>query len=490
MSQGTTVVQNSQAHKFPALLILLSALSMTAYAQVPLNQISTDPFSNADSQHATEVEADTLSFGNTIVTAFQQGRFNTGGGSSDIGWATSLDAGVTWQHGSLPGITRIEGSGSFDRATDPAVAFDAAHAVWLIATLPLSSSGAPVPAMLISRSTDGINWADPVTVSRNFIKPDKTWVTCDNSTGSPFFGHCYAEWDDNGNGDVIWLSTSTDGGQTWSTPSRPGGQPAGLGGQPLARPDGLVVVPSSDAFLSSMIAYRSRNGGNTWNNAVTIAFQITHGIAGGLRDLNLPSAAIDADGRVFVAFHDCRFRTNCTSNDIVLSTSKGGVTWTHLKRVPIDPADSTVDHFLPGIEIEPGTRGLNTHIAITYYFYPQANCNTNTCQLMEGFISSPDNGHTWTAPTTLAGPIKLTWLANTDQGFMVGDYQSLSFVNGLAHPAISSASAKSGGTFDESMFSPVSGLAEGLALYTADGDKPVRNAHSDHPPRTTPAHGR
>ena len=191
-----------------------------------------------------------------------------------------------------------------------------------------------------------------------------------------------------------------------------------------------------------------------------------------------------------MAWYDCRFRTNCTSNDIVISVSTNGRTWSSLKRVPIDATNSTVDHFIPGIEIEPGTSGATTHIGLTYYFYPQANCTTATCQLMEGYISSPDGGHTWTAPTTLAGPITLTWLANTNQGFMVGDYQSLSFVSGLAHPAIASASANSGNVFKENMFSPVNGLLEGLALYTSDGDKPVPNAHSDHLPRTTPAHGR
>ena len=107
---------------FALLLTLALALLLPgAFAQVPLDQISSDPFTNTDSQHQTEVEADTFSHGNTIVTAFQQGRFNTGGGSSDIGWATSLDGGATWQHGPLPGITSIEGSGPFDRATDPAV---------------------------------------------------------------------------------------------------------------------------------------------------------------------------------------------------------------------------------------------------------------------------------------------------------------------------------------------------------------------------------
>nr|MBA3914239.1 exo-alpha-sialidase [Terriglobales bacterium] len=246
-------------------VMFVVTLTLSASAQVQLTKTSTDPFTNSDSQHATEVEPDTFSFGNTIVSAFQQGRFNTGGGCSDIGWATSLDGGKTWQHGSLPGITTIEGSGPYERVSDAAVAYDAAHSVWMIGSLPLSEIGKPLPPMLINRSTDGITWDKPVTVgSRTFPKPDKTWVACDNNVGSPFYGHCYAEFDDNGSGDLIYMSTSNDGGLTWSAPVQPVGDPVGLGGQPLIKPGGKVIVPSPDAFLSSFIAFGSSDGGAHW----------------------------------------------------------------------------------------------------------------------------------------------------------------------------------------------------------------------------------
>src|SRR5206468_5699264 len=56
-------------------------------ATVPLTKLSSDPYTNSTSQHATEVEPDTFAFGSTIVTAFQVGRIH-GGGASDIGFAT------------------------------------------------------------------------------------------------------------------------------------------------------------------------------------------------------------------------------------------------------------------------------------------------------------------------------------------------------------------------------------------------------------------
>src|SRR5713226_8853447 len=38
-------------------------------------QISSDPYTNGSSQHFTEVEPDTYSYGSTIVATFQAGRF-------------------------------------------------------------------------------------------------------------------------------------------------------------------------------------------------------------------------------------------------------------------------------------------------------------------------------------------------------------------------------------------------------------------------------
>ena len=66
-----------------------------ASANVPLTQVSTDPYTDAQAQHRTEVEPDTFSAGNTIVSAFQVGRVS-GGGASNIGWAASTNGGSTW----------------------------------------------------------------------------------------------------------------------------------------------------------------------------------------------------------------------------------------------------------------------------------------------------------------------------------------------------------------------------------------------------------
>lgn len=64
-----------------------------AFASVPVTQISSDLFTNATSQHQTEVEPDTFACGSMIVSTFKEGRFFDGG-ASDIGFATSINGGA------------------------------------------------------------------------------------------------------------------------------------------------------------------------------------------------------------------------------------------------------------------------------------------------------------------------------------------------------------------------------------------------------------
>lgn len=184
------------------------------------------------------MEPDTYAFGSTIVSVFQTGRRFSGGGSSDIGFATSTNGGASWTNGFLPGITIYKG-GTFVAASDPSIAYDTKHNVWLAASLGISSNN----SVLVNRSMDGgITWSNPVTVNSTSGFADKDWIVCDNHSSSPFFGHCYAEWDDFALGDVIKMSTSTDGGMTWSA-ANSSSNAIGSGGQPLVQPSGKVIVP-------------------------------------------------------------------------------------------------------------------------------------------------------------------------------------------------------------------------------------------------------
>jgi hypothetical protein len=260
----------------------------------------------------------------------------------------------------------------YERVSDPSVAFDAAHNPWLISSIPLLPN-LVVPTVFVSRSTDdGRTWDSPVTIpppAAKTVNLDKNWTVCDNTASSPFYGHCYTELDNFGAGDLELMSTSTDGGLTWSVPISTAGNDKGLGGQPVVQPNGTVVVPF-ESLNGKIEAFTSTDGGASWTKGVSVSSIRFHPVAGDLRTSPLPSAEIDAAGKVYVAWEDCRFRQHCSSNDIVFSTSSDGVTWSDTARVPIDPVTSTVDHFIPGLAVDPTTSGTGAHLALTYYFYP------------------------------------------------------------------------------------------------------------------------
>jgi len=439
----------------PAAVAALIWASTPASANVALTLVSSDPFTNTNAQHRTEVEPDTFQFGTTIVSAFQTGRI-FGGGSSDIGFATSNDNGATWTRGFLPGITVNLGGGQFTAGSDPAVAFDRRHNVWLISSLGVGGTNVST-AVLTSRSTDGgRTWSNPVTTATGSL--DKNWIVCDNTTTSPFFGNCYTEYDVTNNGNAVRMRTSSNGGLTWGPARGTGDNRSGLGGQPVVRPNGTVIVP----FLSGgqIRSFRSIDGGASWRSTVLVATVQHHTTAGGLRSGALPSAEIDSAGTVYVAWSDCRFRSGCTTNDIVISKSTSETTWAAPIRVPIDPTSSTVDHFVPGIGVDRTTSGSAARVGLTYYFYPNASCSSSTCQLNIGFISSRNGGSTWSTATQLAGPMSLSWLPNTSQGRMFGDYISTSVIpGGNAYAALEVATAPSGTTFNLNTFVPTGGLA-------------------------------
>jgi len=460
-------------------LAVSMAVAIPAGAQLTLLQISTDMFSDSDAQHATEVEPDTFAWGSTIVSAFQVGRIY-GGGGSDIGFSTSLDGGKTWTSGYLPGLTVNYQAGSFSAASDAAVAYDAAHGVWLICTLPIGNED----LVAVSRSTDGIHWSSPILVTST-IDSDKNWIVCDNTSTSKFYGHCYVEFDSPADGDLVFMSTSTNGGTTWGTAQNTTDDLFGIGGQPLVQPNGNVVVPIVNLETGGMSAFSSSNGGSSWGNTVNISDVEEHGEAGGIRSAGLPVARTDGAGNIYVIWSDCRFRANCAANDLVLSTSSNGTTWTSPARLPVVPVSSAIDLFIPGLGINPSTSGATAHLTVTTYAYSNTNCSFATCQLYVGFTTSQNGGKTWTAGKVLAGPMSLSWLPNTFSGYMVADYLSVSYANSEPFGVFPVAKAMSGGKFNQAVYTTTTALlaAANEPTYSSEADKPIPGVKGDKGPR-------
>src|ERR687887_1337377 len=455
---------------------LVAALAASANVSVLI--IATDPFTNSTSQHATIVEPDAYSFGSTIVATAQWGRFNDGG-ASDIGVSVSTNNGSSWTAQALPGTTVYSTpAGPYARISDPSVAFDARHNVWMVSGLALDANlnGA---AVTLNRSLNGgATWqnATNIAVATGTQNFDKNWTVCDNTPTSPFYGSCYTAWDDFGHGNALKIAYSRDGGLTWKLSRTP--RVGVIGAQPLTLPNGNVVVPLDNASETAIGYTISTNGGVKFGNAFVITNITAFNDPGNIRSGPLPSAEISNDGKIYVVWEDCRFRANCSTNDLVYTTSTNGTSWTAVQRIPIDPVTSTVDHFIPGVAVDRGTLGANIHVAVGYYYYPDVSCTEATCQLDVGYISSTDAGSTWSAATQLRGPMTMSWLPDTTQGRMVGDYISTSFGStGLAHPVFAEAYVPTAGGTDcapatpncnQPLETPTSGLAAAAGANLAN----------------------
>ena len=211
----------------------VEAPAASAERPIELVRVSADPYTDPAGQHRTEVEPDTFAYRGEWVGAFQVGR-TFAGGASNIGWVTTTNGAQRFVEGFLPGLTKVAG-GSYDRVSDPSVAYDAAHRVWLISSL---AHAEPLPlgaAMVVNRSPDGTHWSDPLTVAdgRPSGGLDKNWTVCDNSPKSPFYGHCYTVFDDNDQANLIQIEHLDRWGQ--DVGAREGTAARGPGGVQPAR---------------------------------------------------------------------------------------------------------------------------------------------------------------------------------------------------------------------------------------------------------------
>lgn len=406
-------------------------------------RLSVDPYTNSDSQHESAVEPDSASWGSTVVVAFQLGRRQSGA-SANIGTAVSTDAGRTWKRSFLPSTTTsATPAGPAVGASDPAVAYDALHGTWLVSALTVERSGSHID---VARSSDGRTWSAPVGAADGPVL-DKEWVTCDNGTSSPFRGRCYLEYTDDQK-NITVSQFSTDGGATWSTPVRAAGFLVGT--QPVLRPDGALVVVAGDyngdaALSGSIVALRSTDGGATFTRAVVSDLQAADNRP--MRAIALPSVDADSSGTIYAVWHDCRFRPGCTRNDLVISTSTDGQSWSPPARVPptAGGASSSLSLFIPGLAADQAHPG---RLALVYAFYP-----AGTSTLGIGFVRSNDGGKTWQARLRMdAQPMQVTWLPRAEGGRMIGDYLATSFAGNRVVSVFALAVSPLGSRLREGIF--------------------------------------
>ena len=378
-------------------------------------RLSRDPYRSDGAQHETEVEPDSFTFGRTTVATFQVGR-RFDGAATNVGFAVTTNDGATWRSGLLPGLTvASRPAGVNARASDPVVAYDAAHATWLISTLALAGT---TTRLEINRSPDGFTWGSALTAleerAAQGVAFDKNWLACDNTSSSPFFGRCYLVYTHSADRDMLAVAWSDDGGLTWSLPVDLGVR-GGVGVFPAIRSTGdLVVVYLLQTGQFGITASRSTDGGVTWVAPVRIA-PIDGGCAiRDFRGFSLPSAEVDPTGRFWAAWHDCA-SPGASSNAVFVATSADGAQWS-----PPIAVTRGRDAVLPAIGIDPATG----RVAIAYMRSRPAGIDVE-------LTVSPGAPETWSAPRRLsAQSMPLRWMPNTTSGRMLADYISVHYARG------------------------------------------------------------
>ncbi len=94
-----------------------------------------------------------------------------------------------------------------------------------------------------------------------------------------------------------------------------------------------------------------------------------------------------------------------------------------------------------------------------------------------------DGGATWTAGSQLAGSMKLSWLPNSNQGWMVADYVMVSYANGNPFGVFAVAQAPTtGGVLHESIYTTKNPLPISYSAprFSSSGEQPVPGFKSDH----------
>ena len=195
----------------------------------------------------TQSETSVVSFGSTIVAAFNDSGSYAGGTTNHFtGYSRSTDGGATWTDGgTLPASTPGD-------VGDPVLARDSTTGRIYFATLQFSGAGIDV-----FESTDnGATWSAPVQgapgKTGGDFSQDKEWITVDNFGGSGN-GNVYLVERDFGGGNGIYFFRSTDGGATFG-PS--GGTLIASGA--VFNVQGAFVTVSPD---HSVHAYWYDNGG-------------------------------------------------------------------------------------------------------------------------------------------------------------------------------------------------------------------------------------
>jgi hypothetical protein len=221
----------------------------------------------------------------TVVATWQQD-LGFGGRSDLIG--TSRDGGRTWSRRTIPGLTRCTG-GTADSASDPWVSAGGDGTIYFTGAAISLATDPPVGTNVSSRSRDGgRHWSRTRPISVASRRTERMVVTADPRRP----GHAYAAWFDRDpalplplDGTLLFART-TDSASSWSAPVTVDAAPPNgldLSGQVLVLRDGSLLavfarleILDDGSFVNRLLTSRSPDLGRTWPAPRVVASESIH----------------------------------------------------------------------------------------------------------------------------------------------------------------------------------------------------------------------
>src|SRR6266566_8977307 len=314
-----------------------------------------------------------------IIGVWQQDRWSNGGAHGLVA-GFSTNGGASWGETTLPFSTcaphaildPFTGS-PYNRASDPWVSIGPDGTAYSVGLLATNSTGGTASGTndtgvaTVTSSNGGKTWVNPFLIkSDQGTSPvfeftqffnDKESVTADPTKA----GVAYVVWDrlkspsHSPDADLrahafrgpSWFSKTTDGGQTWTGTRAifdPGQNSQTIGNVVVVDPRTGVLYDFFELFQTtgspnftlrglSVDFISSSDGGNTWSQPTAVSAQQTpndFATDGTLlrTGAGLPSVAIDAStGQLYVVWEDARFTGGAVDQDVISTSTDGGVTW-------------------------------------------------------------------------------------------------------------------------------------------------------------------
>ncbi|MDP9340718.1 MAG: glycoside hydrolase [Actinomycetota bacterium] len=427
--------------------------------RVSEDAVAGPPSAEADTETEPDIAVDPND-PDVVVAVFQQGRFPDGG-SVDPGFATSHDGGQTWVHGNLPGLTTAAG-GSYDRSSDPAVAFGPDGSVYAT-TLPFDAPGCR-SAVSVQRSDDGgLTWEVPAFPEADDdckVFNDKNWMTVDTFPGSPHFGRVYVTWDQfrantTPHSEPIVLRYSDDRGATWSdlvVASAPEAEAIGV--LPVVEPNGDLAIVYDDFSTGDdvLVSQVSHDGGVTFDPEVKIS-RLREALESHVRTGGLPAAAVDpVTGRLFAVWQDDRFRTDGHNDVVIARSSSEGAHWSRVKRVNPGQTAAGLNSFSA---LTPDVAAYGGIVHVTYRTRDDSGPEPSNL-VQERYVVSIDGGKSF-GGELLIGPrtnLRFAAVSGQAQAFL-GDYMGVAATADTAYLVwcVARRPAPGGGPFDQTTWS-------------------------------------